>query len=65
MGFLSKFVWFILMLVLFAISIQSGLGLIGGVIVDGLVSLLIVYLNGLRASRRARDLSKARVTMEQ
>ncbi len=64
MGFLSKFVWFILMLVLFAISIQSGLGLIGGVIVDGLVSLLIVYLNGLRASRKARDLSKARVSID-
>ena len=64
MGFLSKFIWFILMLVLFAITIQSGLGLVGGVIVDGLVSLVFVYLNELRASRKARDLGRARVSVD-
>ncbi len=52
------------MLVLLAISVQLGLGLIGGVIVDGLVSLVIVYLNGLRASRRARDLGRAKISVD-
>lgn len=64
MGFLSKFIWFILLLVLFAISIQSGLGLVGGVIVDGLASLLFVYLNELRALRKSRDLGRTRVSVD-
>jgi len=64
LGFLSKFAWFILILVLFALSLQSGLGIVGGVIVDGLVSLVIVYLNELRVSRRTRDPGKARVSVD-
>jgi len=64
LGFLSKFVWFILLLVLFVISIQSGLGITGAVVIDGLVSLVIVYLNGLRSLRKARDLGRARVSVD-
>jgi len=64
LGFLSKFAWFILILVLFALSLQSGLGIVGGVIVDGLVSLVIVYLNELRVSRRTRDPGKARISVD-